>query len=67
MAEMNTLQMIKIIPKFVKWTRPLNDILEISWAFLSKIISGFKRPKSIFREHRERDENTSDFDDNDSK
>ena len=39
---MNTLQMIKKIPKFdgekiVEWTRLLNDILQIAWYFLSKI------------------------------
>ena len=45
MAGMNTLQIIKMVPKFdgenfIEWTRSLNDILHIAWPFLSKTING---------------------------
>ena len=71
MAGMNTLQIIKTIPKFdgenfIKWTRSLNDILQIVWPFLSKIIYGLERPKPILSGSREGEEDTSDLDDNDS-
>ena len=71
MAGMNTLQMIKMIPTFdgrnyVEWTRSFNDILQIAWPFLSKIMSGLERPEPIPREDRGREENTSDFDINGS-
>ena len=70
MVGMNTLQMIKMIPNFdgrnyAEWTRSLNDILQITWSFLCKIVSGLERPASISRENRQAEENTSDFDDND--
>ena len=47
MAGMNTLQTIKMIPKydrniFIEWARYFNDVLQLSWLFLSKIISGFE-------------------------
>ena len=69
MAEINTLQMIKMIPTFdrsdfVEWTRSFNDILQISWPFLSKIVH--ERPKPISGEIREGEENNSDFNYNDS-
>ena len=47
MAGMNTLQIIKTIPKFdggnfIKWPRSLSDILHIAWPFLSRIINGLE-------------------------
>ena len=69
MAGMNMLQIIKSIPKFDGLTfivnGSFNDILQISWPFLSKIISGTERfiPRSGGWEGME---NGSDFDDNDS-
>ena len=47
MAGMSALQMIKSVPKFdgtiyVEWTRSFNDILQISWLFLSKIVFGLR-------------------------
>ena len=71
MAEMNTLQMIEIIPKFdgenvVEWTRSLNDILQIAWPFLSKMIYELKRPEPILSGSREGKGNTSDLSDNGS-
>ena len=70
MVVRNTLQMITTIPKFngsnfVEWTRSFNDILQIPWPFLSKIVSGLERSESILREKGEREENTGDFDGND--
>ena len=60
MAGTNTLQMINSIPKFdgtdfVEWSRSFNDILQISWPFLSKIVSGLKKPELILRGSREED------------
>ena len=57
MAGMNTLQIIKTISKFegenfIEWTKSLNDILQITWPFLSKIISGLERPETILRGSR---------------
>ena len=71
MAGMNTLQMIKMIPTFdrrnyVEWTRSFNDILQIPWPFLSKIVFGFERPEPVPRENREGEDNARNFDDNDS-
>ena len=43
-----------------------NDILQITCLFLRKIASGLKRPEPIPKENREGEENTSDFNDNDS-
>ena len=42
MAGISTLQIIDSIPKFdgtgyVEWSRSFNDILQISWPFLSKL------------------------------
>ena len=58
MAGSSTLQMINSIPKFdgtdhVKWSRSFNDILQISWLFLSKIVSGLEKPKPIPRSGEE--------------
>ena len=65
--------MIKPIPKFngldlVGWTRSYNDILQISWPFLSKIIFESERlePTSRSGSREEGVENPSDFDGNDS-
>ena len=60
MAGTSTLQMINSIPKFdgtdfVEWSRSFNDILQISWSFLSKIASGLKKPEPILRRSREED------------
>ena len=73
MAGMNMLQMIKIMSTFdgrnyVEWTRSFNDILQITWPFLSKIVCGLERPEPILRENRRREgeENASDIDDSDS-
>ena len=43
---MNTLQMIKNIPtidgrNYVEWTKSFNNILQITWPFPSKIVSGY--------------------------
>ena len=43
-----------------------NDVLQISWIFLSKMISELERPEPVFRGSREGMENTSGFDDDDS-
>ena len=43
-----------------------NDILQITWLFLSKIISGLERQEPTPRENKEGEEKTSDFNDNDS-
>ena len=56
MAGMNTLQIIKMIPKFdgenfVEWTRSLTDILQIAWRFQNNIIFGLQKPESIPREN----------------
>ena len=71
MAGLNTLQIIKTIPKFdgenfVELTRSLNDMLQIAWSFLSNIIYGLQITQPILSEGREGKENTCDFDDNDS-
>ena len=71
MAGMNTLRMIKMTPTFdgrnyVIWTRSFKDILEITWPFLNKIVSGLEKPKPIPRKNRVGAENASDIDDNDS-
>ena len=70
MAGMNTLQMIKMIPTFegrncLEWTRSFNDILQTTWPFLSKIVSGLKRPEPISRENIGGEETARDIDDND--
>ena len=72
MAGMNTLQITKTIPKLDgenpgEWTnRSLNDILQIAWPLLSKIIYELESPEPILSGRTERKENTSDLDDNDS-
>ena len=60
MAGTSTLQMINSIPKFdgtdfVEGSRSFNDILQISWPFLSKIVSGLKKTEPILRRSREED------------
>ena len=57
-AGTSTLQMITSVSKFygttyVAWTRSFNDILQISWSFLNKIISGLKKPEPIMRSREE--------------
>ena len=44
--------MINSVPKFdgtdyVEWSRSFNDILQISWPFLSKIVSRLKKPSNV--------------------
>ena len=60
MAGTSTLQMINSIPKFdgtdfVERFRSFNDILQISWPFLGKIVSGLKKTEPILRRSREED------------
>ena len=68
MAGTSTLQMTNSIPKFdgtdyVEWSRSFNDILQISWPFLSKIVSGMKKSEPIPRRSREGDHiEGSDYD-----
>ena len=40
----------------VMWSRSFNDILQISWPFLSKTVSGLEKPEPIPR-RREEDPN----------
>ena len=52
MAGSSTLQVINLIPKFdgtdyVEWSRSFNDILQICWPFLSKIVSELEKPEPI--------------------
>ena len=54
MAGTSTLQMITSVSKFdgttyVAWTRSFNDILQISWPFLNKIVPGLEKPEPILR------------------
>ena len=58
MAGTSTLQRINSIPKFdgtdfVEWSRSFNDILQIYWPFLSKIVSGLEKTKSISKSREE--------------
>ena len=58
MAGTSTLQMINSIPKFyvtdyVEWLRSFNDMLQISWPFLNKIVSGLEKPQPIPRSREE--------------
>ncbi|CAM9581319.1 unnamed protein product, partial [Ascophyllum nodosum] len=60
MVGTSTLQMINPIPKFdgtdfLEWSRSFNDILQISWPFLSKIVSGLKKTEPILRRSRDED------------
>ena len=46
--------MINLVLKFdgidyVQWSRSLNDILQISWPFLSNIVSGLEKPEPILK------------------
>ena len=50
--------MINSIPKFdgtdyVEWSRSFNDILQISWPFLSKLVSGLEKFKPMPRSRKE--------------
>ena len=59
--------MINSIPKFdssdyVEWSRSFNDILQISWLFLRKIVSGLEKPKPILRSREEDPIESSDYD-----
>ena len=63
--------MMKMIPTFdgrnyVEWTRLFNNILQITWPFVSKIVYGLERPEPIPRENIGGEENASDIDGNDS-
>ena len=58
MTGMNTLRMVKMIPKFdgrnyIERTRSFNDLLQITWSFQRKIVSELERLEPIFRERRE--------------
>ena len=51
---------INSIPKFdgidyAEWSRSFNDILQISWPFLSKVVSGLKKTETILRRREEED------------
>ena len=37
----------------MEWSRSFNDILQISWPFLSKIVSGLEKPKPIPKSREE--------------
>ena len=50
--------MINLVLKFdgidyVQWSRSLNDILQISWPFLSNIVSGLEKPEPILKSRAE--------------
>ena len=71
MAGMNTPKTIKMIPTFggrnyVEWTRSFNDILQITWPFLSKLVPECERPEPIPSKNIRGEENASDINDNDS-
>ena len=38
---------------YVEWSRSFNDILQISWPFRSKIVSGQEKPEPILRRREE--------------
>ena len=46
----------------MEWSRPFNDILQISWPFLSKIVSMLKKPQPILRSREEYPNDGSDDD-----
>ena len=51
----------------MEWSSPFNEILQISWPFLSKIVSGLEKPEPILRSREEdpsegRDDNTGYID-----
>ena len=55
MVGMKTLQLIKTIPKldgsnFLEWTRLFNDILQVTWPFLSTNVSELEIPEPIHRD-----------------
>ena len=50
--------MMNSIPRFddtayVEWSRSFNDILQISWPFLRKIVSGLKKSEPVLRSREE--------------
>ena len=54
MAATSMLQMIILVLKFdgtdyVQWSRSFNDILQISWPFLRKIVSELGKPEPTLR------------------
>ena len=58
MAGTSTVQIINSILKFdrtdyVEWSRLFNDILQISWFFLSKIVSGLEKIEHILKSREE--------------
>ena len=58
MAGTSTLHMTNSIPKFdgtefVEWSRSFNDIMQISWPFLSKIVSRLEKSEPILRSREE--------------
>ena len=46
----------------MEWSRSFNDILQTSWPFLSKILSGLEKPEPILKS-REEDPNGDSDDD----
>ena len=57
-AGTSTFQMTNSTPMFddtdyVEWSRSFNDILQISWPFLRKIVSGLEKPEPILRSREE--------------
>ena len=58
MAGTSTLQMINSILKFdgtdfVEWSRSFNDILQMSWPFVSMMVSGLEKPEPTLRSREE--------------
>ena len=68
MVGTSTLQTINLIPKFdgtdyyVEWSRSFNDIPQISWPFLSKVVSALKKTEPILRSWEEDPNKGSDDD-----
>ena len=65
MTGTGTLQMINPIlkfdgPDYVEWLRSFNDILKISWPFLSKIVPRLEKPEPILRSREEDPNDNSD-------
>ena len=71
MTGMNTLKIIKAIPKFdgenfIEWTRSLNGTLKITWPFRSNILYGLERQEPVLSGSREGEGNISVLNDKDS-
>ena len=67
MTGTGTFQMINPIlkfdgPDYVEWSRSFNDILKISWPFLSNIVPGLEKPEPILRSREEDPNDNSDGD-----